>query len=155
LTRLVAGTLVGLGLLAAHAVAQKPPVFPVALDLVNVTVTVRDAHGGLVSNLTQDDFQVFEDGKRQTIATFSVVDIPVERADRPLFARAPLEPDVFSNERPFDGRVYVMVLDDLHVSFSRTARVKAAARQFIERRLGGMSFTCPSFARPPDSCTSR
>src|SRR5262249_24620537 len=47
-----------------------------------------------------------------------------------------IEPDVKTNEKPFDGRVYVMVVDDMHTRFGRTNRVKVAARQFIERRLG-------------------
>jgi VWFA-related protein len=67
---------------------------------------------------------------------FSVVDIPVERADAPLFAASPIDPDVRSNRREFDGRVFVIVLDDLHTHFARSAQVKAAARQFVERHLG-------------------
>ena len=55
---------------------------------------------------------------------------------RPLFASRPIEPDVQTNEHPFDGRVYVMVIDDLHTRFGRTVRVKTAAKQFIEQRLG-------------------
>ena len=69
------------------------------------------------------------------MAAFSVVDVPVETAEKPLGAKLPLEPDVRSNARPFDGRVYVMVIDDEHTSFSRSGRVKRAARQFIEQRL--------------------
>src|SRR5262249_5903410 len=95
-----------------------------------------DRNGNLVKDLGKDDFQVFEDGKAQTISTFTHVDIPVERPDRPLFSNAVIEPDVRTNERPFDGRVYVMVIDDLHTNFGRSVRVKAAAKQFIERRLG-------------------
>ena len=37
---------------------------------------------------------MLEDGKPQTITTFTFVDIPIERADRPLFAATPIEPDV-------------------------------------------------------------
>ena len=48
----------------------------------------------------------------------------------------PIEPDVQTNEHPFDGRVYVLILDDLHVAALRSQRVKIAARQFIERNLG-------------------
>ncbi len=73
---------------------------------------------------------------RRPISAFSIVDIPVERLQRPLYAPAPIEPDVKSNERPFDGRIYVMVIDDLHTNFGRTARVRAAARQFIQQNLG-------------------
>ena len=79
---------------------------------------------------------MLEDGKSQSITNFTLVDIPVEKADRPLFAASPIEPDVKTNEKPFDGRVYVMVVDDLHTRFGRTQRVKIAAKQFIERRLG-------------------
>ena len=94
---------------------------------------MTDQQGNLVPNLKKEDFQVFEDGKPQTIATFSVVDIPIERAERPLFSATAIEPDVQSNERPFDGRVYVMILDDLHVDALRSQQVRRSARQFIER----------------------
>ena len=79
---------------------------------------------------------MLEDGKSQAITNFSLVDIPVDKENRPLFAAAPIEPDVKTNEKPFDGRVYVMVIDDMHTRFGRSNRVKVAAKQFIERRLG-------------------
>ncbi len=112
------------------------PTFKLRVDYVEVDVVVTDRQGNLVRDLKKEDFQVLEDGKPQAITTFTLVDIPIERADRPLFASAPIEPDVKTNERPFDGRVYVMVIDDLHTRFGRTQRVKIAAKQFIERRLG-------------------
>ena len=115
---------------------QAPPTFKLRVDYVEVDVVVTDRQGELVKDLKKEDFQVLEDGKGQTISAFTQVDIPIERADRPLFSNTALEPDVATNERPFDGRVYVMVIDDLHTRFGRTARVKGAARQFIERRLG-------------------
>jgi VWFA-related protein len=112
------------------------PTFKLRVDYVEVDVVVSDRQGNLVRDLKKEDFQVLEDGKAQAITNFTLVDIPVERADRPLFAASPIEPDVKTNERPFDGRVYVMVIDDLHTRFGRTQRVKIAAKQFIERRLG-------------------
>ena len=39
--------------------------FHARLDLVQVTVTVTDANGRLVTGLTKDDFQVWEDGVEQ------------------------------------------------------------------------------------------
>src|SRR5262249_42137529 len=115
---------------------QTPPTFKLRVDYVEVDVVVTDRQGQLVKDLKKEDFQVLEDGKAQSISAFTQVDIPVERADRPLYSPTALEPDVRTNEQPFDGRVYVMVVDDLHTRFGRTIRVKAAARQFIERRLG-------------------
>jgi VWFA-related protein len=38
---------------------------------VPVTVTVVDANGRLITGLTQQDFEVFEDGTRQTVTTFT------------------------------------------------------------------------------------
>jgi VWFA-related protein len=116
--------------------AQQPPTFKVRVDYVEVDAVVTDRQGRIVRDLKKEDFQVLEDGKAQAITNFSMVDIPVDRDNRPLFASAPIEPDVKTNEKPFDGRVYVMVVDDLHTRFGRSIRVKAAAKQFIERRLG-------------------
>src|SRR4051812_31269710 len=116
--------------------APQAPTFKVRVDYVEVDAVVTDRQGRIVRDLKKEDFQVLEDGKSQAITNFSLVDIPVDRDNRPLFATAPIEPDVKTNEKPFDGRVYVMVVDDLHTRFGRTPRVKAAAKQFIERRLG-------------------
>lgn len=128
---------------SAIAIAQAPqtpanpaPTFKAQVEYVEVDALVSNEQGQFVRDLTKDDFQVFEDGKRQTISNFVLVDIPVERAERPLFAARPIEPDVQTNERPFDGRIYVVILDDLHVAPLRSQRVRIAARQFIERNLG-------------------
>jgi len=112
------------------------PTFRVRVDYVEVDIVVTDRQGNLVRDLKKEDFQVLEDGKAQSISAFSLVDIPIERADRPLFQPDPIEPDVKTNAQPFDGRIYVMVIDDYHTNFGRSARVKGAAKQFIERRLG-------------------
>lgn len=50
---------------------EAPPTIKVDVSLVNVLFSVRDKRGGLVSNLTQDDFTLYEDGKMQEIRRFS------------------------------------------------------------------------------------
>jgi len=50
---------------------QQVPVFRGGIDLVNLGVTVTDKKGNLVSDLTADDFEIYEDGKKQTIRFFS------------------------------------------------------------------------------------
>jgi VWFA-related protein len=133
---LLAGTALVAGQPPAPAPPPQGPTFKVRVDYVEVDIVVSDRQSRLVRDLKKEDFQVLEDGKAQTITNFTLVDIPVERADRPLFAASPIEPDVKTNEQPFDGRVYVMVIDDLHTRFGRSIRVKTAAKQFIERHLG-------------------
>ncbi len=116
---------------------QMPPVtFKVEINYVEVDAVVTDAEGNFVPGLRKDDFEILEDRKPQDITTFSYVNIPVERPDRPLFKPAAVEPDVQTNRQRQDGRVYVIVLDDLHTNPMRSPRVKAAARQFIERQMG-------------------
>src|SRR4029079_38161 len=66
----------------------------------------------------------------------SMVNIPIARPDPPLFSKTVIPPDVVSNRTPFEGRVFVLVLDDLNTRFTRTARTRAAARQFVERYIG-------------------
>jgi VWFA-related protein len=112
-----------------------PPTFRVDVNYVEVDAAVTDAAGNPVAGLTAADFEVLEDGKPQKIAAFTPVDIPIEKAERPLFAASPIERDVQSN-RQATGRVYLLVIDDLHIQPLGTARVKAAARGFIERYLG-------------------
>jgi VWFA-related protein len=117
--------------------AEQPPItFRVEINYVEIDAVVTDEQGNFVRNLTKDDFRVVEEGTPQELSVVSLVDLPLERPDAPLFAPAPIEPDVRSNQREFDGRIYVIVLDDLHTNFARTPRVKVAVRQFIERHLG-------------------
>ena len=112
------------------------PTFRLQVEVVEMDVRVTDAKGNFVRNLTKGDFQIFEDGKEQTVTTFSLVDIPIEPSSQPASRSVPIEPDVQSNERRVDGRAYVMLLDDLNTHPDRTARTKNAARRFIERHLG-------------------
>jgi VWFA-related protein len=117
--------------------AEQPPVtFKVEVNYVEIDAIVTDSQGNFVRTLTKDDFIVSEQGKPQRVSIASLVDIPVEKFDPPLFKTKPIESDVRNNRKEFDGRVFVLVLDDQFTSFSRSARVKAAASQFIERYMG-------------------
>jgi len=110
-----------------------PPTFKVDVSYVEIDARVTDQQGNFVRGLTQNDFQIVEDGAPQTITAFTLVDLPVERHDPPLFKTTPIEPDVASNLEEFTGRVWVLVLDDLQTTPANTGRVILAARQFIQR----------------------
>jgi VWFA-related protein len=153
---IVAASLCVLALLTAGLVAQQPPAAPapqqpparpaageqppitfkVEVNYVEIDAVVTDAQGNFVRDLTKDDFLVSEQGKPQTVSSFSLVDIPIQKFDPPLYKTKPIEPDVRNNLTEFNGRVFVIVLDDLNVSFTRSGRVRAAAKQFVERYLG-------------------
>jgi VWFA-related protein len=118
---------------------QQPVMPPVTYDvdvtLVEVDAVVTDAEGRVIRDLRRDEFQVLEDGAPQTIDRVSFVEIPIERGRRRPAGTRTSSADVQTNLQRFDGRLYVLLLDDLHTSTSRTDRVKTAARRFIEENI--------------------
>lgn len=67
-----------LSLLMAALPAQEAPQFRVDVQLINVAASVRNSSGQLVADLTQDDFEIREDGVPQRIRAFA------RRTDTPL-----------------------------------------------------------------------
>lgn len=64
---------------SALLVAQDTePTIKVQVNVVNILFNVRDKRGGLIPNLTKDDFSIFEDGKQQDIKYFNrETDLPL------------------------------------------------------------------------------
>lgn len=114
-----------------------PPVtFKTEVNYVEVDALVTDPQGNFVPGLTRDDFEVLEDGKAQKIELFTEIDIPVEKPERFLYSQRVIPPDTKTNRDPFQGRLYIIVLDDLHTNALRSSLVKRAAKQFIDRNFG-------------------
>ena len=114
-----------------------PPVtFKTEVNYVEVDALVTDAQGDFVGGLTKDEFEVLEDGKAQKIELFTEIDIPVEKPQRFLYSQRVIPPDTKTNRDPFQGRLYIIVLDDLHTNALRSALVKRAAHQFIDKNFG-------------------
>jgi Ca-activated chloride channel family protein len=61
----------GSGLPVSAEDKPQPPVFKAGIDVVNITLTVRDKLGQLVSDLSADDFVVYEDGHPQHLELFA------------------------------------------------------------------------------------
>ncbi|HEX6973161.1 MAG TPA: VWA domain-containing protein [Vicinamibacterales bacterium] len=72
----VASVLVACAL--ALGLAQQQPVFRGGLDAVRVFVTVIDKDGRIVTNLTQENFEVRDEGKPQPITQFDNSPQPVQ-----------------------------------------------------------------------------
>ncbi|HEV2646505.1 MAG TPA: VWA domain-containing protein [Acidobacteriaceae bacterium] len=111
---------IALLLLAATipTLAQRPPTptastLKVTTRLTRIDVTATDANGNPVRGLTQADFNVLEDGKRQPIKHFtdSSTDIPSPAASLP-----PLPPNVYTNvlSQPVStGPINVLLIDNI------------------------------------------
>jgi VWFA-related protein len=121
---------------------QKPaqPTFRVQVAYVEVDAVVHDRAGTFVPDLKKDDFEVLEDGKRQTIDRVDLVDVPVEpRPTVALVKGRTFEPDVYSNALT-PGRLYLIVIDDLQINAARTLGARRIARAFIEQNLAPNDF---------------
>jgi VWFA-related protein len=123
--------LAGLSGLAVQAEQQPPATFKSEVGVIEINAVVTDAAGNFVRDLKKDDFQVYEDGRQRSFAFFSLIDMPVLSPARAA-ARGP-ESDVRTVAETRNGRVYVLVLDDLHTAPHRAALLKAAARRFIDQ----------------------
>ena len=110
---------------AGTCAAQQPPAqgstaehqpgvtFRTEINFVEVHAIVTDETGAFVRDLTRDDFEILEDGQPQTPAAFSLIDLPIDRPFTPAGGTEPIESDVHSTTRTFNGRIYVLLLDDL------------------------------------------
>ena len=66
------------GLAAVCALAQEPAAFKASVRLVNISFSVVNARGALVTDLTRDDFEVLDDGVVQPISFFArSTDLPL------------------------------------------------------------------------------
>jgi Ca-activated chloride channel homolog len=76
-TALALCMLCGVALLGQNRPNGQNGPFRARVDIVEVTVSVTDGNGRLITGLTKDDFQIFEDGIEQTITQFTDQRVPV------------------------------------------------------------------------------
>jgi Ca-activated chloride channel family protein len=68
---------VAIAIVVCFVVSLQAQTFRTRIDTVQVTVTVVDADGRLITGLTKDDFEVLEDDLPQTITQFTDERVPV------------------------------------------------------------------------------
>ena len=82
LTLLLVPMVLASAVLAASSSEQRrrrtaDEVFRSGIDVVQMSATVRDEEGRLVGDLRREDFEVFEDGERQTVTHFTRDRVPL------------------------------------------------------------------------------
>ncbi len=131
---------------AAPVPDQRPPVtFRTETNFVEIDAIVTDRDGRFVADLTRDDFRIVEEGKPQAIAAFTLVRIPIDRTLSTGVVRQQVEPDAASNRQAFDGRIFMLLLDDLQTDLTRTPFVRKAAREFVERHVSDNDLVAVTF----------
>lgn len=93
-------------------------------NLVLVPVVVRDAAGNAVANLTRDDFEIFDKGKRQPIASFSIETQNVSAENGEGGGGSAQQGAVASQNI---SSYIVFLFDDIHLGGDDLARLEEAA----------------------------
>ena len=120
-------------LLLAAAQPPQKPALKSGVTLVEVDVVISDKSGRPVRGLSREDFEVDEDGQPVEIASFSAVDLPQTPRDA-IVPPPDRSGSAFGSNEQADGRLILIVLDDVQVSLTagRMATVKAVARRAVE-----------------------
>ncbi|MGB6432118.1 MAG: VWA domain-containing protein [Candidatus Acidiferrales bacterium] len=126
---------------APSQTAAPPSVISVETNLVLVRVVVRDAQGNAVTGLRQSDFQLYDNGKPQTIAYFSAENASngaTQPATAGTSATTPTGAQPASASAPAPTsrqRATGLFFDDYHMQFEDLAQTRQAAQGFIGKAL--------------------
>lgn len=119
--------------------AEPPPTntpytLKVERNEVPVRVIVRGRDKQPVRNLTRDDFQILDNGKRQVITQFSSEETATEA--RPGAEEAgPSAPGTKPAAAEFPRRFVALYFDDLVMDFEAISRTRTAAEKYLQNSL--------------------
>jgi VWFA-related protein len=112
------------------------PVFRGGIDFVRVDVIVSDRKAQPVTNLTQNDFEVLEDGKPVAIEQFKLIKVdgnPTPGGPPPKQIRNRNDEELEASRD--DVRIFVFFMDDYHVRKANSMSVRTPLIRFIQQQL--------------------
>lgn len=118
----------------AEPVDAGQPIFRGGINFVRVDVIVTDRQGNPVTDLTQADFEVAEDGKPQTVETFKLVKVDTtapEYTTRSIRTREDEELAAADES----ARIFVFFLDDYNVRLGNSMASRKPVSDFIRNQL--------------------
>ncbi len=132
---------------AISGFAQKPAQTPkpaddddvvkISTNLIQVDVTVTDSKGKIISDLKPEDFEIYENGKKQEVTNFSFISagsrteqVAVNPKDKNA---VPIPPSKVRPEQV--RRTIALVVDDLTLSFESTYQVRRALKKFVDEQM--------------------
>ncbi|HEX2640997.1 MAG TPA: VWA domain-containing protein [Pyrinomonadaceae bacterium] len=128
--------------LACISLAQQPTPTPdsddvvkISTSLIQIDVTVTDKSGKVVRDLKPEEFEVYENGKKQAISNFTFISNTREiepPAASPASGQV-LPPPPIRPERV--RRTIALVVDDLSLSFESTYFARRALKKFVDEQM--------------------
>ncbi len=114
----------------------------ISTTLIQVDVTVTDKDGKIVTDLKPEDFEVYENGKKQDITNFSFIAVdsktkPAETVNAPTVSNnknsIPLPPVKLKAGQV--RRTYALVVDSLGLSFESVRHVQQSLKKFVNEQM--------------------
>ncbi|MDQ4121069.1 MAG: VWA domain-containing protein [Acidobacteriota bacterium] len=143
--------LIGLVFVGSVVAQQTPPprtddddIVRITTTLIQVDVSVTDKKGKQVTDLKPEDFEIYENGKKQEITNFSYISVaaPKSQADGAALTEAGKKekitnlPPVPIKLKPGDvRRTIALVVDDFSIAFGGLAHVKDTLRKFVNEQM--------------------
>ena len=117
--------------------AADTDVVKITTTLIQLDVTVTDKNGKIVSDLKPEDFEVFENDKKQTITNFSFINSVPEKQAAPSSAPNKISvPFPTVQLRPEQvRRTIALVVDDLGLSAESIQSVQKALKKFVDEQM--------------------
>jgi len=123
--------------------------FRVAIDYVTTDVIARNTQDQFVADLTKGDFEIYEDGVKQDITSLTLVH--GGRVHNLATPPPPVQEEglVLPVSRPRNdtaGRIFLIIVDDLHLDFRNTGRIRDLFKKISKTLVheGDMFSTGPS-----------
>jgi VWFA-related protein len=111
-----------------QASRQSPPTFPGQVEQVTVDVVVKDGTGVPLKGLAREDFEILEDGVKQTVVSFQAVEVPPVSS---AVARARPRVSTNGEAQSAGGRTFVVLFDDIRLTPTMAQRAKVAVADFL------------------------
>ena len=107
--------------------AQPEQVIRTGVELITTDAIVRDGRGQFIADLKKDEFEIYEDGVKQELVSFTLTHggrvYNVAQPPPP----PPQEGIILPPARPTNdaaGRIFLIFVDDLHLDFRNTGRIR-------------------------------
>ena len=106
------------------------------VTLVSAPVVVRDSDGRAIGSLTRDDFEITDNGKRQTISKFAVEKFTgVGKVEVPAGAPTPNSGPPQAPNPAMPDRYVAFFFDDLSMAPSELAQAREAAWRYMKNSI--------------------
>lgn len=120
----------------------KDDVVRITTNLVQIDAVVTDRRGEQVTDLSPEEFEIYEDGRPQQIKNFSYISMETESAAPPPVKLKSKDKTVVPPPQPPEQlrpeqvrRSIALVVDDLGLSFESTYYVRNALRKFVDEQM--------------------